>query len=135
MRNSLAKWSITSPRKTLTSKLTSCDFKRVFSFATAETYFLFLFCFFFWGVGGVAMGSPQLLSWRISLWATIKRSSYRNIKVLRFCFIVVMCMISFVYYTKNKMPLHFSTISNSQHPNIPFTLEKEIDHGLPFLMS
>ena len=43
-------------------------------------------------------------------------------------------MILFVYFTRSTVPLYFLTILiNSRHPNIRFTMGKDVNHKLHFL--
>ena len=89
-------------------QLTPSDLKRPFSFAAAETHFLFKGSFYD-QMDGVAMGSPLAPVLANLFMGHHEKKS--NIEVLRFFFIVVMWMICFVYSIQNKIPLHFLTIS------------------------
>ena len=44
-----------------------------------------------------------------------------------------MLMKLFVYFTQSTMPLYFSTISTLGTPKVRFTMEKQVNHKLPFL--
>ena len=113
-------------------KLTPSDLKRLFSFATAETHFLFKGSFYDQN-DGVAMGSPLapvLANLFLGHHEKIWLEQYQGPEVLFYRRYVD---DTFCLFHSEQDAITFFDYINSQHPNIRFTMEKEIDHVLPFL--
>ena len=113
-------------------KLTPSDLKRLFSFATAETHFLFKGSLYD-QIDGVAMGSalaPVVANLFMGHHENIWLEQYQGPEVLFYRRYVddMFCL----FHSEQDATAFFDYI-NSQHPNIRFTFEKEIDHVLPFL--
>ena len=113
-------------------KLSAFELKRLFTFATAKTHFLFKGTFYD-QVDGVAMGSPLapvlanlFMGHHEKMWLEQYKESeilfYRRYVDDTFC----------LFHSEHDAILFFKFINN-QHPNIHFTMEKEINHVLPFL--
>ena len=102
------------------------------SFATAETHFLFNGSFFD-QIDGVAMGSPLapvLANLFMGHHEKIWLQQYQGPEVLFYRRYVD---DTFCLFNSEQDAIAFFDYINSQHPNIHFTMEKEIDHVLPFL--
>jgi len=106
--------------------------KNLFHFATSRTNFLFKGSFYD-QLDGVAMGSPLVpvlanlfMGHHENTWLETYRASkilfYRRYVDDTFC----------VFATEQDALLFFDFI-NTRHSNIRFTMEKEVDHKLPFL--
>lgn len=113
-------------------KLTPSDLKHLFSFATAETHFLFKGSFYD-QIDGVALGSPLapvLANLFMGHHEKIWLEQYQGPEVLFYRRYVddTFCL----FHSEQDGIALFSYI-NSQHPNICFTMEKEIDNVLPFM--
>ena len=113
-------------------KLSAFELKRLFTFATAKTHFLFKGTFYD-QVDGVAMGFPLapvlanlFMGHHEKMWLEQYKESeilfYRRYVDDTFC----------LFHSEHDAILFFNVINN-QHPNIHFTMEKEINHVLPFL--
>ena len=113
-------------------KLTRSDLKRLFSFATAETHFLFKGSFYD-QIDGVAMGSPLapvLANLFMGHHEKIWLEQYQGPEVLFYRRYVD---DTFCLFHSEQDAIAFFDYINSQKPNIRFTMEKEVDHVLPFL--
>ena len=113
-------------------KLTPSDLKRLFSFATAETHFLFKGSFYD-QIDGVAMGSPLapvLANLFMGHHEKIWLEQYQGPEVLFYRRYVD---DTFCLFHSEQDAIAFFDYINSQHPNIRFTMEREVDHVLPFL--
>ena len=107
-------------------KLTPSDLKRHFSFATAETHFLFKGSFYD-QIDGVAMGSllpPVLANIFIGHHEKIWLEQYQGPGVLFHRHYVD----TFSLFHSEQDATAFFDYIDSQHANIWFTMEKEIDH-------
>ena len=111
--------------------MSTTELKNLFHFATSRTHFLFKASFYD-QIDDVAMGSPLALvlanlfmGHHKNIWLETYRASkilfYRRYVDDTFC----------VFETEQDALLFFDF--NIRHPNIPFTMEKEVDHRLPFL--
>ncbi len=67
------------------------------------------------------------------LWGIMKNYGWKIFKALKFYFIAGMLTTLFVYFTRGTMLHIFFNYINSRHPNIRFTMEKELNCQLPFL--
>ena len=113
-------------------RLTPPDLKRLFTFATAETHFLFKGSFYD-QIDGVAMGSPLapvLANLFMGHHEKIWLEQYLGPDVLFYRRYVD---DTFCLFHSEQDAIAFFDYINSQHPNIRFTMEKEIEHVLPFL--
>ena len=113
-------------------KLTPSDLKRLFSLATAEIHFLFKGSFYD-QIDGVAMGSPLapvLANLFMGHHEKIWLEQYQGPEVLFYRRYVD---DTFCLFHSEQDAIAFFDYINSQHPNIRFMMEKEIDHVLPFL--
>ena len=110
-------------------KLTPSDLKRLFTFATAETHFLFKGSFYD-QIDGVAMGSPlapvlanPFMGHHEKIWLEQYQGPellfYRRYVDDTFCFIIPF---------RTRDAIAFFDYINSQRPNIRFTMKKGIDH-------
>ena len=108
------------------------DLKQLFSFATSQTHFLFNGNFYD-QVDGVAMGSPLapvlanlFMGFHEQSWLT----NYNGPKVLYYRRYVddTLCL-----FDKEEHAMSFFNFINSQHPNIKFTFEKELNGKISFL--
>ena len=61
----------------------------------------------------------------------MKNFGWKIFMALQFYFIADMLMILFAYLTQ--IETIFFDYINSRHPNIKFTMEKQVNHKLPFL--
>ena len=118
-------------------KLSNTELKSLFSVATAQTHFIFEGSFYD-QIDGVAMSSPTtplplapilsnlFMGHHEKLWLENFQDSetlfHRRYVDDTFC----------LFHWENQALLFFNYI-NSRHPNIRFTMEKEIDHKIPFL--
>ena len=114
-------------------QLTKSELRNLFNFATAKTHFLFKGSFF-GQIDGVAMGSPLapvlanlFMGHHERIWLENYKASsilfYRRYVDDTFC----------LFDTEHDATLFFDYI-NDRHPNICFTMEKEIDKKSPFWM-
>jgi len=107
-------------------KLSTNELKNLFHFATSRTHFLLK-------RDGVAMGSPLapvLANLFMGHHENIWLETYRVSKISFYRRYVDDTF--FVFETEQDALLFFDFI-NTRHPNIRFTMEKEVDHKLPFL--
>ena len=113
-------------------QLTKTELRNLFNFATAQTHFLFKGSFFD-QIDGVAMGSPLapvlanlFMGHHERIWLENYKASsillYRRYVDDTFC----------LFDTEHDATLFFDYI-NDRHPNIRFTMEKEMDKKIPFL--
>ena len=114
------------------SKLSKKDLKVLFQFATSKSHFLFEEEYFD-QVDGVAMGSPLapvLANIFMGHFEKLWIENYRGNKVEFYKRYVddIFCL-----FKNEKDALDFFEYINTQHPNISFTYEKEIDGKLCFL--
>ena len=113
-------------------KLSKPELRSLLTVATAQTHFLFNGSFYD-QIDGVAMGSPLapvlanlFMGHHEKLWLDNFQGSeilfYRRYVDDTFC----------LFHSEHDAILFFDYI-NSRHPNIRFTMEKEVQHKLPFL--
>ena len=109
------------------------DLKKLFSFATAETHFLFNGKFYD-QVDGVAMGSPLapilgnlFLGFHEETWLNNFNHSNHPLLYRRYVDDI------FCVFHNKQDAMSFLDYINSRHPNIKFTFEKENDGKLSFL--
>ncbi|XP_068685084.1 uncharacterized protein [Montipora foliosa] len=111
-------------------QLTKTELRNLFNFATAQTHFLFKGSFFD-QIDGVAMGSPLapvlanlFMGHHERIWLENYKASsillYRRYVDDTFC----------LFDTEHDATLFFDYI-NDRHPNIRFTMEKEMDKKNP----
>ena len=107
-------------------RLTTTELRNLFNFATAQKHFLFKGSFFD-QIDGVAMGSPfapvvanLFMGHHERIWLENYKAS--SIVDDTFC----------VFDTEHGATLFVDYI-NDRHPNIRFTMEKEMDKKIPFL--
>ena len=113
-------------------KLSSNELKTLFHFATSRTHFLFRGSFYH-QIDGVAMGSafaPVLAKLFMGHHEYIWLKTYRASKIL---FSRRYVDDAFCVFEKEQDALLFFDFINTRHRNIRFTMEKEVDHKLPFL--
>ena len=108
------------------------DLKKLFSFATSETHFLFNGKFYD-QVDGVAMGSPLapilanlFLGFHEETWL----NNFNKADILLYRRYVD---DTFCVFKNERDAMSFFEFINSQHPNIKFTFEKQNDGKLSFL--
>ena len=113
-------------------KLSKPELRSLFTVATAQTHFLFNGSFYD-QIDGVAMGSPLapvlanlFMGHHEKLWLENFQCSkilfYRRYVDDTFC----------LFHSEHDAVIFFDYI-NSRHPNIRFTMEKELNRKLPFL--
>ena len=113
-------------------QLTKTELRNLFNFATAQTHFLFKGSFFD-QIDGVAMGSPLapvLANLFMGHHERIWLENYKASSILLYQRYVddTFCLFD----TEHDATLFFDYI-NDRHPNIRFTMEKEMDKKIPFL--
>ena len=114
-------------------KISKADLKKLFSFATCQTHFLFNGLVYD-QVDGVAMGSPLapvlanlFMGFHEDQWL----KNYHDPDSVLFYRRYVDDI--FCVFNSETEATNFFTYLNTQHPNIKFTLEKEINNCLSFL--
>ena len=104
----------------------------LFSIATAQTHFL-LKGPFYDQIDGVAMGSPLVPVLSNLFMGHHEKSWLENFQDSEILFYRrYVDDTFFLFHSEHEALLLFNYI-NSRHPNIRFTMEKEIDHKIPFL--
>ena len=114
-------------------QLRKIELRNLFNFATAQTHFLFKGSFFDQTTDGVAMGSPLapgLVNLYMGYHERIWLENYKDSSILFYRRYVddTFCLFD----TEHDAILFFDYI-NDRHPNIRFTMEKEMDKKIPFL--
>ena len=109
------------------------DLKTLFSFATAETHFLFKGVFHD-QTDGVAMGSPlaPVLA-NLFMGHHEKNWLIDNFSSSQVLFYRPYVDDTFRLFNNEEDALMFFDYINTRHPSICFTMEREIDKKLPFL--
>ena len=113
-------------------KLNSTELKSLFSIATAQTHFLFKGSFYD-QIDGVAMGSPLAPVLSNLFMGHHEKSWLENFQDSEILFYRRYVDDTFCLFHSEHEALLFFNYINSRHPNIRFTMEKEIDHKIPFL--
>ena len=113
-------------------KLSKPDLRSLFTTATAQTHFIFNGSFYD-QIDGVAIRSPLapvlanlLMGHHEKLW--LKNFNGSTILFYRRCVDDNFCLFN----SDRDATIFFDHI-NSEHPNIKFTMEKQVNHKLPFL--
>ena len=113
-------------------KISKKELRQLFELATSGTHFLFNSNFYD-QIDGVSMGSPLgpvLANLFMGCHETKWLDEFQKSEVLLYRRYVddIFCM-----FKKEKDANEFFSFLNTQHPNIKFTIEKELNHSLPFL--
>ena len=106
--------------------------KKLFLFATSQTHFL-LNRKFYNQIDGVAMGSP-LAPVLANIFMGFYKSKWfneYNLNTPKFYLRYVDDILA--AFLKEQDSLNFLNLLNNKHPNIKFTLEKQVNHSNPFL--
>ena len=113
-------------------KLSDTELRDLFSVATAQTHFLFNGSFYD-QIDGVAMGFPLAPVLANLFMGHHEKSWLENFDASEILFYRRYVDDTFcLFHFENDALLFFHYI-NSRHPNIRFTMEKEVDHRIPFL--
>ena len=109
------------------------ELKKLFLFATSQAHFIFNGNFYN-QIDGVAMDSP----WAAPIPANIFMDFYEskwlneyNLNKPKFCLRYVDDILA--AFDKEQDSLNFFNFLNKRHPNIKFTIEKQINHSIAFL--
>ena len=112
--------------------ITKKELKQLFRFATSQTHFIFNGTFYN-QIDGVAMGSPLapvLANILIGFYESKWLKEY-NLNKPKFYLRYVHDNVA--AFNKEQDSLNFLNILNRRHPNIKFTIEKQINHFIAFL--
>ena len=112
--------------------ITKKEFKKIFLFATPQTHFIFNGKFYN-QIDGVAMGSPLapvLANIFMSFYESKWLNEY-NLNKPKFYLRYVDDIVP--AFDKEQDLLDFLNFLNKRHPNIKFTIEKQINHSIAFL--
>ena len=112
--------------------ITKAELKKLFEFATSGTYFLFQGTFYD-QIDGVAMGSPLgpvLANLFMSYYETMWLNTFRECEMILYRRYVddIICL-----FNCESDADKFFEFLNSQHPNIKFTFEKQVNKQISFL--
>ncbi|XP_078355795.1 uncharacterized protein LOC144640561 [Oculina patagonica] len=113
-------------------KLSTDELRTLFRFATAQTHFLFKGSFYD-QVDGVSMGSPLAPVLANLFMGHNENAWLENYKGSRILYYRRYVDDTFCVFETEQDAVSFYNFINSQHPNIRFTMEKEVDHKLAFL--
>ena len=112
--------------------ITRQKLKKLFTFATSQTHFIFSIQFYN-QIDGVAMGSPLgsvlaniFMGFQESTWLNECNLNKRKFYLRYFNDILAA-------FDNEQDSLNFFSFLNHRHPNIKFTIEKEINHSIAFL--
>ena len=114
-------------------QLTKIELRNLFNFATAQTHFLFKGSFFFYQIDGVAMSSPLAPVFANLLMGHHERIWLENYKASSILFYRRYVDNTFCLFDTDHDPILFFDFISDRHPNIRFTMEKEMDKKIPFL--
>ena len=108
------------------------ELKKLFLFATSHTHFLFNGKFYK-QIDGVAMGSPlaPVLATIFMGFYYVKWLNEYNLNKLKFYIRYVDNILAAL--EKEQDSLNFLNFLNNKHPNIKFTIEKQVNHSIAFL--
>ena len=112
--------------------ITKAELKKLFEFTTSVTYFLFQGTFYD-QIDGVAMGSPigpVLANLFIGYYETLWLNSFRECEMILYRRYVddIICL-----FNCESDADKFFEFLNTQHPNIKFTFEKQVNEQISFL--
>ena len=110
-------------------KITKKELKKLFLFATSQTHFIFNSKFYN-QIDGVAIESPVLANIFMGFYESKWLIEYNLNKpkiYLRYVDDIIAA------FDKEQDSLNFLNFLNKRHPNIKFTIEKEINHSIAFL--
>ena len=112
--------------------ITKKELKKLFLFATSQTHFIFNSKFYN-QIDGVAMGSPlaPVLANTFMSFCESKRLNEYNLNRPKFYLRYVDDILA--AFDKEQYSLLFLNFLNKRHPNIKFTIEKQINHSIAFL--
>ena len=111
--------------------ITKKELKKLFLFATSQTYFLFNSKFDN-QIYGIAMGSP-LAPVLANIFMNFYKSKWLNeynLKKPKFYLRYINDILA--VFDNEQNSLNFLNLLNNRHPNIEFTIEKEIKHSMTF---
>ena len=116
----------------LNLNITKKELKKLFLFATSQAHFLFNSKFYN-QIDGVAMGSPlaTVLANIFMGFYKSKRLNEYNLNKPKFCLRYVDDIPA--AFEKEQDSLNFLNFLNNKHPNIKFTIEKQVNHSIIFL--
>ena len=113
-------------------KLSATELKTLLRFATSQTHFLFKGSFYD-QVDGVSMGSPLAPVLANLFMGHNEKDWIENYKGSKILFYRRYVDDTFCVFEREEDAVSFYNYINSQHPNIRFTMEKEVDNKLAFL--
>ena len=113
-------------------KLSATDLKTLLCFATAQTHFLFKGSFYD-QVDGVSMGLPLAPVLANLLVGHNEKDWIENYKGSKILFYRRYVDDTFCICEREQDAVFFYNYINSQHPNIRFSMEGEVDNKLAFL--
>ena len=113
-------------------KLSATELKTLLRFATAQTHFLFKGSFYD-QVDGVSMGSPLAPVLANLFMGHNEKEWIDNYKGSKILFYRRYVDDNFCVFEREQNAVSFYNYINSQHPNIRFIMEKEVDNKLAFL--
>ena len=113
-------------------KLSATELKTLLCFATAQTHFLFKGSFYD-QVDGVSMGSPLAPVLANLFMGHNEKDWIENYKGSKILFYQRYVNDTFCVFEREQDAVSFYNYINSQHPNIRFTMEREVDNKLAFL--
>ena len=113
-------------------KLSATELKTLLRFATAQTHFLFKGSFHD-QVDGVSMGSPLAPVLANLFVGHNEKDWIENCKGSKILFCRRYVDDTFCVFEREQDAVSFYNYINSQHPNIRFTMEREVDNKLTFL--
>ena len=112
--------------------LSATELKTLLCFATAQTHFLFKGSFYD-QVDGVSMGSPLAPVLANLFMGHNEKDWIENYKGSKILFYRRYVDDTFCVFEREQDAVSFYNYINSQHPNIWFTMEREVDNKLAFL--
>ena len=119
-------------KRNLNLNITEKEFQKLFPFATSQAHFL---CNgkFYNQIHGVAMGSPlaPALANIFMGFCESKWLNEYNLNKHKFYLRYVGDILA--AFEKEQDSLNFLNILNYKHPNIKFTIEKQVNHSIAFL--
>ena len=118
--------------KTDIIKLSATELKTLLRFATAQTHFLFKGSIYD-QVDGVSMGSPLAPVLANLFMGHNEKDWIENYKGSKTLFYRRYVDDTFCVFDREQDAVSFYNYIHSQHPNIPFTMEREVDNKLAFL--
>ena len=112
--------------------ITKKELKKLFLFATSQTHFIFNSKFYN-QIDGVTMGSP-LAPVLANIFMDFYESNWLNEYNLNKPKFYLSCVDDILAaFDKEQDSLNFLNFLNKGHPNIKFTIEKQINHSIAFL--